>query len=205
MKKVPDELKKRSFRHVGIGLPDDDSVHSIVRSLIDWGAIITREDEERCKYFLKLNPGDVLEIEIYLSERGTAGIHFDKSVEDIVTTGDLCDDELSNYDASNIFFLPLVTVFNNLIKRTEIDMAFCEEPFDWAPWISKIEDVAVRNDVLEIHIPEKEWERLESEKMASLKERLTPTAADRLHLFGCATEKRFLVTVCRICGPCANC
>lgn len=63
--------------------------------------------------------------------------------------------------------------------KEEKDPKVC---FDWQEWIPKIEEVDRKNSVLEIDLPQWEWERLRGENLASLKSRLPPTAAGRLIL-----------------------
>jgi hypothetical protein len=199
---MSDEMKERSFRHVGIGLPHKAIVMDTVKSLTDNGAVIVRKDEGRCKFFLKLNPADVLEIEIFVSDG--VDLHFDKSVRNTEDIAVEAGKELVPCEVPNMLFLSIGKSYLTNYPF-EVEMAFFEELFDWAPWIPEIERVAADNNVLEISITKEEWERLEKDKMASLKGRLSKNASDRLHLFGCTVQKRFSVTVCRYCGMCQNC
>jgi len=191
--------KEGSFRHLGLGLPSHAAVKSAVDRLISLGAVVVRKNDDDTKFFLKLNPGDLMEIEIFLGDAGLSSIHFDKSINDL---NEVSLDELTACSVPNMFFSP---IFTDSVKTLEIEMAFYIEPFDWIPWIPKIEDAYKGNDPLEIDIPEEEWDRLsaETEEAQSLKDRLSSGAASLIHLID--DGSRTYVLLARICGRCQSC
>lgn len=74
--------------------------------------------------------------------------------------------------------------------------------FDWEKWIPKIEEVARKNDILEIDLPEEEWRRLKKEDLASLKKQLSNNAAARLTLLH--QNDRYYLLIFRY-GRCPRC
>lgn len=201
---IEEKKEKRSFRHIGYGIPSPKGLKDTVEALVVSGAVIVRQNKEGSKFFLKLNEGDVTELELYLSDDVT-GIHFDKSVGDLedepFAVGSRDDGALEKY-SDNMFFAPITAYKEQIV---EIEMAFYVEPFDWIPWIPKIEEAYKGNDPLEIDVPEEEWDRLfaETEEAQSLKDRLSSGAASLIHLID--DGSRTYVLLARICGRCQSC
>jgi hypothetical protein len=196
---------KRFFRHVGIGVPSIEGLKATIKALTESGATLVRKNDEGTKFFLKLNEGDITELELYLSDDTITGIHFDKSFKDLkdepFAVKSTKSGALERSTAAGMFFAPIVAYQR---QKTEIEMAFYYERFDWTSLIPKIEKTAADNDVMEIDVPEEEWERLEKEGWASLKERLSKNAADRLFPYKDKDRGRFELTVFRHCGYCQN-
>lgn len=198
---------KRSFRHIGVGIPSSSGLKATVEALLASGAVLVRKNEEENKFFLKLNEGDVVELELYLSgDNSLTGVHFDKSVEKLelepFASESLNSGTLSDSSVADMFFAPVVAYKDQVM---EIEMAFYVEAFDWLPWLPRIEKTAAENSVLTIDIPEEEWDRLDAEKWNSLKMRLSKDAAERLFPYKDKDSGRFELTVVRYCGGCQHC
>jgi len=83
MQDMRDREKIVCANHIGIGLNNVEAVEALVRSLTQRGAeIMPRSDPHKHKYFLRLNPGDIIELEIFFDDEGVSA-HVDYTVEDL--------------------------------------------------------------------------------------------------------------------------
>lgn len=69
--------------HIGIGLNSIEAVEAMQQALVQRGAVLMpRSDSHKHKYFLRLNPEDTLELEIFFDDEGI-NAHVDYTVEDL--------------------------------------------------------------------------------------------------------------------------
>ncbi len=98
--------------HIGIGLDSIEAVEAMREALMQRGAeLMPRTDPHRHKYFLRLNPDDTLELEIFFDNEGFSA-HVDYTVKDLEGVKSEHGLAVYDYGIQNMLFIDVPNMPN---------------------------------------------------------------------------------------------
>lgn len=99
----------KKVHHLGLGIPTVEAVEALKTFLVNiMGAQVVSHDEESHKVFLRLNPDDVIQLELFLDSAGPS-FHVDGAVVSLDAAKDAYPMH-ETYGLSNMIFIGIPRV-----------------------------------------------------------------------------------------------